>query len=176
MTKVSVSSLLLASGAFSWGTYRFPKHAVLFHTSVTFPLLSLHPRMLFPYSFTWKTLPISQVHVPTSPSSSLQVYSPLLLTSFTTLPLPLLKESGFESPLYTHINYNTYHMTLHYPHTVLNYSYPCLLFPRLWVPYSWGLQLYLPLAYCLVHSTFSKLGVRNKILARQYPDTFWASR
>lgn len=67
----------------SLAAYRFPKCTVLFHTSVTFPLLSLRLGMLFPLFFQLENSShISKVHrIPASCSSSLQVYSPLPLTS-----------------------------------------------------------------------------------------------
>lgn len=132
-------------------------------------LTLLSPRKLFP--LPWDPVPASSF-------PSLRVCTPLPLIYIMTClyfslhPRRVTLEHHFIHTLITTVT--TWH--LHYLHTALNYSCPCLVFHRLWVPCSWGLQLYLALVHCLVYRTVSKLFVKGKILIRQYPDIFWASQ
>ena len=116
--------------------------------------------------------------VPAFSSFSLRIRAPLLLTTLHHFAfVPTLTQGGWlwvPILLHTCIGYNTYHMTsqlsLHGTQLLIFMSDFPLNYLHL------KLQLYLTPAHFLVHSTSSKLFIKNKTLTCQYPDIFWVSR
>lgn len=166
---------------FSPDASRFP-NALFFPTPPWLvPCYFFIPECSFLYSsFARKLSLIPLDPVPASSSFSLRVHTPLFLTtSLLCLCLHLDLRRVALSSYFTSYTHGLQHL----PHdTSFILAWDSVIhiyvrfFPGLWAPCTWGLQLYLPPAHCLIHSTFSKLFVKNKTLTCQYPDIFWVSR
>ena len=144
---------------------------------LTCPLLFLHPRSSFPYSsFSWKTLPYSYrpcslLLFLLSAKSHSSPHHPSSLCFCSHLdPRRVALSPHFTSYMHRLQHRMTSLLSLHGTQLLIfmsDFPLNCLHLK---------LQLYLTPAHFLVHSTSSKLFIKNKTLTCQYPDIFWVSR
>ena len=179
LTDIAVYALTSAVGGFSPGASRFPSTA-FFSMPPDLPLAVPPPQkalsliLLSPGRLS--RIPIGPI--PPFFSFSLRSRTPLLLTILHHFAfVPTLTQGGrlwVPILLHTCTDYSTYRMT-----SLLSLRGTQLLIFMSDFPLNClhpKLQLYLTPAHFLVHSTSSKLFIKNKTLTCQYPDIFWVSR